>query len=336
MYSAADYAVTLRPLYPADGRKIPDTCAAPPELRGELTTRLGTFPLFNFWGPAADVASSRWIAGCARYVYDTYRPTLTLVDLPHVDYNLQRLGPPHPDIRQDLHSIDVICGELIAHVRRDGTRIIALSEYGITEVSGPIHINRALREAPLLRVKPKLAFEMLDAGASDAFAVADCCQDIVLSTGAHVRRHGKGRKERCTPLRKDAAAVLRSWLRRRAGTPTDLAFPTARGSPLSRDAVEDLLAKHLAVARTRCPSLRGKHESPHVLRHPTAMDLLQRGLDRSVIALWLGHESVETTQMYLDANLELKEKVLARTTPFNVRPGRYRPDDRLLAFLKSL
>ncbi len=110
MYSAADYPVTLRPLYPADGRRIPDICGAPPELRGELTTRLGTFPLFNFWGPAADVASSRWIAGCARYVYDTYRPTLTLVDLPHVDYNLQRLGPPHPDIRQDLHRPPVYIG----------------------------------------------------------------------------------------------------------------------------------------------------------------------------------------------------------------------------------
>jgi len=162
------------------------------------------------------------------------------------------------------------------------------------------------------------------------------CQDIVFGSGAHVRCHGKGRKERCTPLRKDAVAVLQRWLHHRAGAPSDPAFPTARGGPLSRDAVEDLLAKHLAVARTRCPSLKGKRTSPHVLRHSTAMDLLQRGIDRSVIALWLGHESVETTQMYLDANLELKEKVLAKTTPFNVRPGRYRPDDRVLAFLKSL
>ena len=162
------------------------------------------------------------------------------------------------------------------------------------------------------------------------------CQDIVFGTGAHVRCQGKGRKERCTPLRKDAVAVLRSWLRARAGAPPDPAFPNARGGPLSRDGVEDLLAKHLAIARTRCPSLKSKRVSPHVLRHSTAMDLLQRGIDRSVIALWLGHESVETTQMYLDANLELKEKILAKTTPFDVRPGRYRPDDRVLAFLKSL
>lgn len=162
------------------------------------------------------------------------------------------------------------------------------------------------------------------------------CQDIVLGTGAHVRCQGKGRKERCTPLRKDAVAVLQRWLRHRAGTPSDPAFPNARGGALSRDGVEYLLAKHLAVARTQCPSLKRKRVSPHVLRHATAMDLLQRGIDRSVIALWLGHESVETTQMYLDANLELKEQVLAKTTPFGVRPGRYRPDDRVLAFLKSL
>ena len=162
------------------------------------------------------------------------------------------------------------------------------------------------------------------------------CQDIVFGTGAHVRCHGKGRKERCTPLRKDAVAVLRSWLRTRGGAPSDPAFPNARGGPLSRDGVEDLLAKHLAVARTQCPSLNGKRVSPHVLRHTTAMDLLHRGIDRTVIALWLGHESVETTQVYLDANLELKEKVLAKTSPFAVRPGRYRPDDRVLAFLKSL
>jgi len=162
------------------------------------------------------------------------------------------------------------------------------------------------------------------------------CQDIMFGPGAHVRCHGKGRKERCTPLRKDAVTVLQSWLRTRAGAPSDPAFPSARGGSLSRDGVEYLLAKHLAIAGTRCPPLRGRRVSPHVLRHSTAMDLLHRGIDRSVIALWLGHESVETTQMYLDANLELKEKVLAKTTPFPVRSRRYRPDDRVLAFLKSL
>ncbi len=173
MYSSADYSVTPRPLYPADGRKIPDIYTEPSELRDELKVRLGVFPLFNFWGPGADIVSSRWIADCARYVYDTRQPTLTLVYLPHLDYNLQRLGPRDPAIAKDLHAVDALCGELIAHAQRDGTRIIVLSEYGISPVSGPVHINRALREAGLLRVRRELGREMLDAGASDAFAVAD-------------------------------------------------------------------------------------------------------------------------------------------------------------------
>jgi site-specific recombinase XerD len=163
-----------------------------------------------------------------------------------------------------------------------------------------------------------------------------CCQDVVLGTGAHVRCTGKGRKQRCTPLRKDAVAGLRAWLRERHGEPTEPLFPSARGHPLSRDGVEYLLAKHAAVARTHCPSLKGKRVSPHVLRHSQAMDLLQHGVDRSVIALWLGHESIETTQVYLHANLELKEKALAKTQPFNGGSRRYRPGDRLLAFLQGL
>jgi predicted AlkP superfamily pyrophosphatase or phosphodiesterase len=173
MYSAAAYTVTPRPMYPADGRKIPDIYTRPPELREELTARLGSFPLFHFWGPAADIASSRWIARCARHVYDTRKPTLTLVYLPHLDYNLQRLGPDDPAIRNDLAAIDAVCGELIDHVRRDGARVIVLSEYGITGVSGPVHINRALRKADLIQVRRELGRELLDAGASEAFAVAD-------------------------------------------------------------------------------------------------------------------------------------------------------------------
>ncbi|CAN5704854.1 alkaline phosphatase family protein [soil metagenome] len=173
MYSSADYSVTPRPLYPADGRKSPDIYAEPAELRDELTAKLGQFPLFNFWGPKANIRSSRWIADCARYVYDTRRPTLTLVYLPHLDYNLQRLGPDHPDIQRDLREIDAVCGELIAHVQQDGARVIVLSEYGITPVSGTVHINRVLREAGLLRIKPEVGREMLDSGASEAFAVAD-------------------------------------------------------------------------------------------------------------------------------------------------------------------
>ncbi len=162
------------------------------------------------------------------------------------------------------------------------------------------------------------------------------CQDIVLGSGAHVRCQGKGRKERCTPLRKDAVTVLRAWLRERNGRPADPLFPTVRSGQLSRDAVEDLLAKHMRTASLRCASLKHKRVSPHVLRHSAAMDLLQHGVDRSVISLWLGHESVETTQMYLHADLQLKEAALAKTAPLNVGVGRYRPGDRLMAFLKSL
>lgn len=173
MYSTATWTVTPRPMYPADGRKLPDIYTQPAELRDELQERLGPFPLFSFWGPGADIRSSRWIAACARHVYDTYRPTLTLVYLPHLDYDLQRLGPDDPAIGRALAAIDGVCGELIEHVRRDGARVIVLSEYGITPVRDGVHVNRALREAGLLRVRRELGRELLDAGASEAFAVAD-------------------------------------------------------------------------------------------------------------------------------------------------------------------
>ena len=162
------------------------------------------------------------------------------------------------------------------------------------------------------------------------------CQDIFFGSGAHVRCVGKGRKARCTPLRKDAVAVLRAWIRERDGQPSDVLFPNARGLPLSHDGLDYLLSKHVATARITCPSLAKKRVTPHVLRHSLAMTLLQHGVDRSVIALWLGHESTETTQVYFHANLELKEQALAKTQPFNSRPARYRPDDKLLRFLQSL
>lgn len=161
-------------------------------------------------------------------------------------------------------------------------------------------------------------------------------EDVALDRGAHVRCLGKGRKERCTPLRRDAVATLRTWLEDCRGTSQQPLLPSSRGGHLSRDAVERRLAKYAAIAAKRCPSLKKKRLSPHVLRHSTAMDLLQRGIDRSVIALWLGHESVETTQMYLQADLALKERALARTSPFARASKRYQPDDRLMAFLKSL
>lgn len=161
-------------------------------------------------------------------------------------------------------------------------------------------------------------------------------QDVHLTTGAHVRCSGKGRKERCTPLTKHTVTVLKAWIRESAKQPADWLFPSMRGGRLSSDAVQDLLAKYVAVAGRSCPSLRDKRVTPHVLRHAAAMELLQAGVDRSVIALWLGHESVETTQIYIDADLALKEKALAKTMPTNSPLERFRPDDSLLAFLTSL
>jgi integrase/recombinase XerD len=159
---------------------------------------------------------------------------------------------------------------------------------------------------------------------------------LVLGRGAYVRCHGKGRKERCTPLRKSTVAVLRGWLRERDGTASDPLFPNARGGRLSPDGVEYIVAKHVAAARQSCASLDRKRVTPHVLRHTAAMELLKGGVDRAVIALCLGHESVETTQMYLDADLALKEQALARIAPRKAHARRYRPADRLLDFLKSL
>jgi predicted AlkP superfamily pyrophosphatase or phosphodiesterase len=173
MYASVDFAVTPRPMYLADGRKLPDIHSHPSGLRDELQTHLGQFPLFNFWGPNANITSSRWIADCARYVYDKHRPSLSLVYLPHLDYCLQKLGPNAPEVAAELREIDKVAGELIDHVQRDGTRVIVLSEYGITRVTGAIHINRALREAGLIAVREELGRELLDPGACDAFAVAD-------------------------------------------------------------------------------------------------------------------------------------------------------------------
>ncbi len=154
--------------------------------------------------------------------------------------------------------------------------------------------------------------------------------------GAHVRVLGKGRKERAIPLTRQSTAVLKAWLQEIPGNADATVFPNARGTRLSADGMQYLLAKHVAVAAMRCPSLATKRVTPHVLRHTCAMELLQAGADRAVIALWLGHESVETTQIYLDANLAIKEQVLAKVTPLDVAFVRYRPDDQLLAFLSEL
>lgn len=161
-------------------------------------------------------------------------------------------------------------------------------------------------------------------------------QDVHLSAGAHVYCRGKGRKDRCTPLTSQTVSVLRSWLAERDGHGTDPLFPTRRGGPLSRDAVERLLAKHTTTAVKHCPSLQAKTVSPHVLRHSAAMALLHAGVDITVIALWLGHESPTSTRVYLHADMTLKERALARTTPPDTPPGRYNAPDTLLAFLNDL
>lgn len=161
-------------------------------------------------------------------------------------------------------------------------------------------------------------------------------RDIVTGTGAHISCEGKGRKQRCTPLRQEVVKVLDVWLKERAGAEDDPLFPSARGKRLSRDALERLVRKHTVAAARTCPSLKSKKVSPHVLRHSTAMELLHHGVDQSVIALWLGHECVETTQIYIHADMRLKEKALARVTAPAANPGRYCPDDNLLAFLEAL
>jgi integrase/recombinase XerD len=162
------------------------------------------------------------------------------------------------------------------------------------------------------------------------------CGDVHLGAGSHVSCHGKGRKQRITPLTKLTVAVLRTWLTERHGEPGQPLFPSRTGGHLSRDAVEKRLARHVSAATADCPSLKTKNVTAHTLRHTAAMNLLQAGTDTSVIALWLGHEQAETTQIYLHADLALKEKALARTTPPDTRPGRYQPPDQLLAFLESL
>ncbi len=181
MYSTADYSITPRPMYPADGRKFFDVYSWPYEIRPKIKAALGDFPFATFWGPAAGLASpqggrdaaSRWIAGSAQWIEREHAPTLSLVYLPHLDYNLQRLGPQAPAIAQDLREIDAIVGELLDFYAGRGVQVIILSEYGITPVDTPVHLNRLLRRKGWLTIKEELGLELLDYGASAAFAVAD-------------------------------------------------------------------------------------------------------------------------------------------------------------------
>jgi predicted AlkP superfamily pyrophosphatase or phosphodiesterase len=173
MYAGSDYTVTPRPMYPADGRKVPDIWTHPPELRASLQGQLGTFPLFEFWGPRAGISASKWIASAAIDVWYRNQPTLAFVYLPHLDYVLQKEGPSGPSVAREVRAIDTVCADLIDVARKTDARVIVLSEYGITQVSGPVHINRVLREAGLITVRDELGRELLDAGACEAFAVAD-------------------------------------------------------------------------------------------------------------------------------------------------------------------
>lgn len=161
-------------------------------------------------------------------------------------------------------------------------------------------------------------------------------KDVVLGPGAYVRCHGKGRKERCTPLTRSTARMLGAWRKRQRSTNNEYLFPSARGGRLSHDAMQDLVAKRVAEACPRCASLLGSRITPHMLRHTAAMELLHAGIDRSLIAIWLGHESVDTTQVYLDANLSMKEQILARSRTPNGAATRFKPGDRLLTFLRNL
>ncbi|MDB6034484.1 MAG: type phosphodiesterase/nucleotide pyrophosphatase, partial [Verrucomicrobiales bacterium] len=181
MYSTADFSITPRPMYPADGRKVFDIYTGPFSIRGEIKKDLGEFPFPTFWGPAAGMpspqggpdAASRWIANSAKWIEERHQPTLSLVYLPHLDYNLQRIGPKHPGIAADMLAIDDIVGDLIAFFQSRSVRVILLSEYGITPVDSPIHLNREFRKQGWLTIKEELGLELLDYGASRAFAVAD-------------------------------------------------------------------------------------------------------------------------------------------------------------------
>ncbi len=173
MYSSVDFSVTPRPNYLADGRKIPDIYTHPANLREQLNEKLGPFPLFDFWGPKTSIKSSQWIADASVLNDQLNDPTLTLIYLPHLDYNLQRFGPTHESIVTDLKEIDGVCQQLIGYYEGKGAEVVVLSEYGITAVNRPIHLNRVLRNEGYLAIREEQGWELLDAGASKAFAVAD-------------------------------------------------------------------------------------------------------------------------------------------------------------------
>ena len=300
-----------------------------------------------------------------------YRDTFRLL----LRYASARLGRPPTRLRIEDLDADLVA-DFLAHAeteRRNGartrnTRLAAIRSFfrfvAVNEPAHLLHCGRVLAIPSKRHAKPSVAFleppeiaallaapdrstplgrrdhalllVALRTGLRASELTGLRRRDAVLGPGAHLCCEGKGRKARATPLRRDAAGVLAAWLRERPDEGDAPLFPALRGGRLSRDALEDLVRRHARSAAAACPTLGAKRVSPHVLRHSTAMELLRAGVDASVIALWLGHESVETTAVYLHADLRLKEAALARMAQPGARPGRYRPTDTLLAFLEGL
>ena len=300
----------------------------------------------------------------------SYRDTFRLL----LAFAQQRTGTPPCDLRLDDLDAGLV-GAFLEHLRNDrhngartrNARLAAIhSLFRFAALRNPEHaalIQRVLAIPPARFDKTVVSFLTCDEAeallaapdrsrwvARDHALLAVAIQtglrvseltaltrsDVHLGAGPHVRCSGKGRKERCTPLTTQVVRVLRAWLDERSGGQGDPLFPPSRGQPLSRDAVELLVARHTGTAQAACPTLAAKTVSPHVLRHTAAMSLLHAGNDITVIALWLGHEHSETAQIYIHADQTIKQRALDRTTPPGIRPGRYRPPDKLLAFLEQL
>ncbi len=274
----------------------------------------------------------------------------------------RRLALPRLLAAQPSRQRDLVCAMIAARILRPQTKLstarwwhgTSLPDYFVTARQALHSAPRGLPgtrrgRGPLLRAPDTrtwagrrdrtLMLVAVRTGLRASELIGLRCENVQLNVegaGAHVRCQGKGRKQRCTPLRKDAAEALRAWLAERNGSAEEPVFPNQRGSALSHDGLAYVVDKHVAVAQQACPSLAKKRVTPHVLRHSTAMELLRSGVDRAVIALWLGHESIETTSVYLHADLRLKQEALAKTASTDLPTGRFQPDDDVLAFLNSL
>lgn len=306
----------------------------------------------------------------SRHTIAGYRDTFRLL----IQYASSRCGKPPTKLEIEDLDADLVA-DFLTHVetsrgntaRTRNTRLAAIRSFfryvAMTEPSRLLHCQRILSMPNKRYVKRSVTFLAaheiaallaapdrttwvgrrdhallvlaLQTGLRASELINLRCRDVVLGTGAHIRCIGKGRKERSTPLRRDTVKLIQGWMGKRQDSDGPL-FQSIRGEQLSRDALEHLVRKHCLAASRVCPSLIGKRVTPHTLRHSTAMELLHHGVDQSVIALWLGHESVETTQIYIHADMRLKEKALSQVATPETHPGRYRPNDELLAFLEAL